>query len=262
MHARHVVGFLLLFAWQVAPPAAPRDRLSRLRIWFGGGRSSYDYSYWGTAGGECYDCYCENRTPIRQRLYDAADRTTAYGIRADAWPSPALRVSGAYGSAGPPDVRRPAFAGGLVAWEGRRAGFGGGWASGAARVRYDGLAGYARLGSLDGPQLRADLRAPTETPGATGWARAGFAYNTQGRRDDISVFFGISAVEAGPDTTYGSPESPVGRPSEGETARLTRPAFFLDVTLPLSRSLDVFGRGHVAKQAGGFGFGIALRFGT
>jgi len=260
MRLRHVVPFLLLFAWQVAPPTNPRARPSRLRLWFGRGTSSYDYAYWGTGGGGCINpdpasCSgCTSFYPTYPLLNEARNKTSTAGIHVDAWPSPAMRVSAAYGWADLGGGNTPAFAGGLVAWEGRLAGLGGGWASGSAHVGYEGLATYARLGSLHGPQLRADLRAPTATPGVTGWARAGFAYNQQGRQENIAIFLGISAVEASPDTTY--------QAYPGSTlARVTRPAFFADVTLPLGQHLDGFGRVHFAKKARSWGFGLALRLG-
>lgn len=264
MKLRHVVPFLLLFAWQVAPPTDRPDRPSRLRLWLGGGRSSYDYAYWGTGGGQCLDygpggcdgcnCACLRFAPTYPKRFDAKDETDASGVQVEAWPSPTLRVSAAYvGRADQPD-RAAEYAGGLVAWEGLRAGLGGGWTSGAAHVGYQGIAAYARLGSLDGPQFRADLRAPTATPGVTGWARAGFAYNQQGRHKNIAAFLGISAVEAGPDTAYQAYPGSSG-------ARVTRPAFFADVSLPLRRRLDLFARGHFAKKARGLGFGLALRLG-
>jgi hypothetical protein len=271
MRLRHVVPFLLLFAWQATPPTESRDRPSRLRLWLGRGTSSYDYAYWGTGGGQCLaweeprtccsdcGCYCNclRYAPTYPERREAKDKTSTAGIQVDAWPSPAMRVSAAYGSAYQTDPlgtgSLPEFAGGLVAWEGRHAGLGGGWANGPAQPGYHGLAAYARLGSLDGPQFRADLRAPTATPGATGWVRAGFAYNQQGRRENIAAFLGISAVEAGPDTAY-----PTDR---GSALAVTRPAFFADVALPLGRHLDLFGRGHFAKKARGLGFGLALRLG-
>jgi len=263
MRLRHVVPFLLLFAWQATPPTESRDRPSRLRLWFGRGTSSYDYAYWVTGGGQCLEyepgcdgcgCPCLRWAPTYPvQRYEARSKTSTAGIQVDAWPSPAMRVSAAYGSADMGMGSSPAFAGGLVAWEGRHAGLGGGGASGPAHVGYEGLAAYARLGSLDGPQFRADLRAPTVTPGVTGWARAGFAYNQQGRQKNIAIFLGISAVEAGPDTAY-----PTDR---GSALAVTRPAFFADVALPLGRHLDLFGRGHFAKKARGLGFGLALRLG-
>jgi len=261
MRLRHVVPFLLLFAWQVAPPTDRRDRPSRLRLWLGRGASSYNYAYWGTAGGHCLQyepgcgcntsecgCYC---SCLR---FEAEDETDASGIHVDAWPSPTLRVSAARAGASAGMGYRPTYAGGLLAWEGGLMGLGGGWARGAAHVGYEGLAAYARLGSLDGPQFRAELRAPTVTPGVTGWARGGFAYNQQGRQDKIAAFVGISAVAAEPDTMRQTDPG-------SALSRVTRPAFFLDVALPLGRRLDLFGRGHLAKQARGFGFGLALRFG-
>jgi len=181
MRLRHVVPFLLLFAWQVAPPTDPRARPSHLRLWFGRGTSSYDYAYWITGGGQCLEyepgcdgcnCACLRSAPTYPvQRYEARSKTSPAGIHVDAWPSPAMRVSAAYGSADMGMGSGPAFAGGLVAWEGRHAGLGDGGASGPAQVGYEGLAAYARLGSLDGPQFRADLRAPTSTPGVTGWAR-------------------------------------------------------------------------------------------
>lgn len=273
MKLRHVVPFLLLFAWQLAPPTETRDRPSRLRLWLGRGASSYDYTYWGTVGGQCLEwepgcncgssecgCYCGclRFAPTYPQVRDAKDKTSTTGIQVDAWPSPTMRVSAAYGSVYRTDPlgtgSLPEFAGGLVAWEGRRAGLGGGWANGPAQPGYHGLAAYVRLGSRDGPQFRADLRTPTATPGVTGWARAGFAFNQQGRRDNIAVFLGLSAVEVGPDTTVQAPPGSAG-------PHVTRPALFADAALPLGRRLDLFARGRFAKQGRTLGFGLALRLG-
>ena len=86
-----------------------------------------------------------------------------------------------------------------------------------------------------------------------GVERAGLAYSQRGSRPGPSIFLGVSAVEAGPDTTYSSQWQ--------DAARLTRPAFFADATLPLREALDVFVRGHIGKKTRGFGFGLALRLG-
>ena len=274
MHLRHVAALLALFAWQVAPSSAPDERPHRLRLWLGAGRSSFDYAFWGTAGGQCLQwdpgcncnlsecgCYCTclRFAPTYPARRESRPHTSASGIQVDLWPSSAMRISVASGRADQEDrwtVEGPGtYRGGLVAWEGPLLGLGGGAASGPDHAGYDGLSAYARYGSRDGPQLRAELRTPTATPGVTGWARAGFAYNQRGRRDDIAVFLGVGAVEAEPDTSR--------RAEPGsESARATRPALFLDVAFPLGRKLDVFGRGHLGKQARGGALGLALRVGT
>lgn len=252
MRLRHVVPFLVLFAWQVAPPPRQPDRPPRLRLWYGGGWNSFDYAYWGWSGAtcECPDCGHRQREETKEENASA-------GLQLDAWPSPTVRVSGAAGAARTSGSAEAAFVAGLAAWEGPLVGLGLGWAAPAAsRPNVTGFRGpgaYVRLGSLDGAHLRADLRAPTVTPGVTGWARVGLAYNQRGQRSGPSIFVGVSAVEAGPDTTYAE------APAASAMARLTRPAFFVDYLVPLGRNVDVFARGHLAKKARGFGGGVALR---
>lgn len=254
MHLRHVLPFLALFAWQVTPPDDPRDRSPRNRVWLGLGTRTFDYAYWGTAGGEClsYDdasCACTSRSPIRERRYDDKDKVTSVGMQLDVWPVPTARVSVAGGSAG---SGQPLFAAGLVAWEARLAGLGAGWAQAADGVDYQGVAGYLRLGPLDGAHLRAEVRNPTSMPEVSGWARVGLAISPGERSGSAAIFFGLSSVVGGPDTTYAShPGSAV--------ARVTRTAFFADLLIPVNRDLEVFVRGHVATKARGFGLGVALR---
>lgn len=250
MKLRHIVPFGLLFAWQVAPSPHPAERPSRFRIWLGGGTSSFDYAYWGTAGG------CDGSPEYAQR-YAGTLRTNAVGVQVDAWPSSSTRISSAVGSANgdwaASAYPQGAFAAELLAWEMPSLGAGAGWSAAPGFAAYRGPSAYVRLGALDGAHLRAELRTPTSTPGATGWARAGLAYNQRGSRPGPSIFLGVSAVEAGPDTTYSSQWQ--------GAARLTRPAFFADATLPLREALDVFVRGHIGKKTRGFGVGLVVRLG-
>ena len=250
MHLRHVIPFLILFAWQAAPTGTPADGPSNVRLSLGGGSIIFSYGYWGLSSGEgfCNGCNCvsgESTPEVQEGSYE----TDGGGAQLDGWTSPDLRVSAAAGLSGPSQGRKP-YAAALVAWEGRLAGFGAGWAAPADRVGYRGPAAYARIGPLDGLHLRADLRTPTTTPGVTGWAHAGLAYN-QGRRSGMTVFLGVSAVEAGPDTIYQVvPALPATR---------TRPAAFVDVSFPVRQDVNVIARGHITERASGYGFGLAVR---
>lgn len=253
MNLRQLVPLALLFALQAGPSPEPGERPSRLRLWLGGGANSLDYAYWGTAGGGC-------EGPSRRQRYEETQSSGTMGVQVDAWPSSNARISASTGIAGGELAasRTPErFAAGLVAWETPSLGVGAGWSAAPGFAPQlaagRGFSAYVRLGDLDGAQLRAELRTPTSTPGATGWARAGLAYNQRGRRRGPSIFLGASAVEAGTDTTYASRWEPA--------ARLTRPAIFADITLPRGERLDVFARGHVGKKTRGFGLGVALRFG-
>jgi hypothetical protein len=242
MHARHIVPFLLLFAWQAAPTADPRDRPARLLVWLGGGESSFDYQWWGT------DC------DGNREIESGTDVHQSTGVRVDGWPSPTVRVSTAIGQAGSgSSSSRSAVGAGLLAWEGLGAGVGLGWAAGAASVGYDGPAAYVRVGPLDGVHFRADLRAPTATPGVTGWVRAGLGYNL-GRRHGASVFLGVSGVKAGTDEVAEGPDA--------EPPTMDRLAVFADVTFGLGRNVDLFAQGHIsqaATQARGFALGALIR---
>jgi len=251
MYPRHVVTFLALLAWQTAP-SGPRDRPSRLRVWLGAGRGTFDFTYSG-ATSECVEfvgCSC-TREILHPWRVDDTNETGSAGMQVDGWASPTIRISTAYGSASSrwaePDAGsgRSRFAAGLVAWEGAGVGLGAGWTVAAERLGFQGPAGYLRLGRADGAHFRADVRAPTATPGATGWAHAGLAYN-QGRRGGSPEFFlGVSAVEGG----Y----------AYGLWKRLTRPALFADVVIPMNENAGVFARGHAAEKARGFSLGLALR---
>jgi hypothetical protein len=186
------------------------------------------------------------------------DTVHTLGAQADAWVSPTVRIAAATGVTSElihPDDIEPAsalFAAGLFAWEGSTVGLGGGWAASSARVGYEGPSAYVRLGPLDGWHFRTDLRAPTATPGVTGWARAGLGYNLGGR-SRTSVFAGLSAVTAGTDAIW--PADTVPRPPVPIADKL---GIFADVTFGVGRRLAFLARGHLAKKAGGFGFGIRL----
>ena len=257
MKLRHVMPFMMLVAWQVAPSPDSLPRPSRLRLWLGGGTSSYDYAYMGIGGGGCINpdagCDC-TLAPTHPQRYEEAQKTVAAGIQVDAWPKEATRLSAALGRATADGYGTAVFAAALAAWEGPRLGVGAGWSAGPERVAYDGLSAYLRLGPADGAHLRAELRTPTSTPGATGWARAGVAYNLRGRRPGPEILLGVSAAAAGPDTTYPSQPGP-------DVRRVTRPAFFADLTLPLGPQDEFFVRGHFGKGTRGLGVGAALRLG-
>ncbi|MGD0485244.1 MAG: hypothetical protein ABSB58_11445 [Gemmatimonadales bacterium] len=256
MHARHVIPFLLLFAWQSAPSPDPRDRPTRLRVWLGGGQRSFDLSYYGTAGGECLDpggdntCNCSRFAPTYTKRYDDADKVSVTGVQVEAWPSPTLRISAATGSAEGAYLGSGHFTAALAGWESPFVGLGAGLSDAPEHLAYRGLAAYLRVGPVDRAHFRADLRTPTSTPGVTGWARVGLGYNL-GQGSGSSVFLGVSAVEAGPDTTYDN------RP--GTPVTMTRPALFLDATAALGRTFEVFLRGHVAKHSNGAAVGVAAR---
>jgi len=256
MHLRHVLPFLALFAWQVTPPDGPPDRPSRFRLWLGAGGRSFDYSYWGTAGGdrclEYAECACARYTPTYAKRYDGHARAGSAAVHLDAWPAPRVRVSGAFGSAGSGTAP---FVAGLVAWEGKLVGLGAGWARPSGLADRQGLAAFLRFGPEGSGHLRAELRNPTSTPGVTGWMRAGLVARPGGPRSTASLFFGVSAVEGGPDTTYASLPGT-------NLARRTRQAFFADIVVPVNRDTDIFARAHVATKARGIAFGVALRGGA
>jgi len=238
MHLRHVVPFLLLFAWQAAPAGDPRDAPSRVQAWLGLGTSSFDL-------GEVTDCNGQH-----MQTEDEAGT----GVQVDGWPSPSVRMSGAVASKDDGTYQL-----GLAAWEGPVVGVGAGWAGGPDRLGYEGPAVYLRLGSVDDPHLRVEVRTPTATPGITGWARAGLAWD-MGMRGRGGFFLGAAAVKECPavpcpatvETFDGSPQGP--RP-----ATTNRIAVFGDISLGLGRVVGLFLRGHLAENSRGFGLGIALR---
>jgi len=229
MHIRHVVPFLLLFAWQVAPGHDLREAPSRLKIWLGGGASTFDL--W-----ESTDCSGET--------YTERETWSGWGAQVDAWPSPSVRVSGAYASM---EDRGRLL--GMVAWETSIAGLGVGWSGGPDRVGYEGPSAYVRLGPLDHVHARAELRSPTPIPGVTGWARAGLAGN-MGRRRGGGFFFGVAAVKACADYPC-----PATTPLD-VTDKL---GVFADADLALGSMLGLFARGHLASHARGFGLGVSIR---
>ncbi len=229
MHIRHVVPFLLLFAWQVAPDPGLRDRPSRFKLWLGGGGSSFDL--WEVTT-------CDGST------YMEKESRSGWGIQADGWPAPTVRVSGAYARTEGRDQLA-----GMVAWEGSFAGLGAGWAGGPDRLGESGPSAYFRLGPVDHAHLRAEMRSPTPLPGVAGWARAGLAGN-MGQRRGGSFFAGVAVVKACRD-------DPCPQTSPPPTA--DRLAAFLEAELPLGRSLGVFGRFHVGPSTRGFALGASLR---
>ncbi len=232
MHIRHVVPFLLLFAWQAVPGSDLRDRPSRFKIWFGGGSSSFDLY-------EATDCDGDR--------YMVRETWSGGGVRADAWPSPHVRLSAAFSRT---EDRSRLL--GLAAWEARFAGVGAGWSDAPGRLGYQGLSAYLRLGPVDDAHFRAELRAPTPLPGITGWARAGLAGN-MGQRRGGSFFVGLAAVKACPDV-------PCPTTTPGDTAEtVDKLAAFVDAEFALGRWLGVFAKFHVAPNARGFGFGASLR---
>jgi len=248
MQLRHVVPFLLLLAWQSAPTPGPRERPGAIRLLVGLGVSSADYQYWGWEGSTC-DCPSCGYPEIEK----GRDQSSSVGVGADVWVSPTARVSAAAGASGMEHGgSRPAFAAGLVAWEGAWLGAGAGWATAAERAAPGGPAAYLRVGPLDGPQLRADLRAPTVTPGVGGWARAGIASGS-GRHGEPVFFIGVGAVEVAQDTIY-QYETPA-------PLLVARPAFVADASIGLGRNWDLFGRLHFGRNARGFALGAALRAG-
>ncbi len=260
MHLRHVVPFLALLAWQIAPAPRPRTRDSRIRVSLGAGSSRLEYSFWQVflAGGQCLQpgagCDCTSFAPtfLDTTQVDAKEDMPARAVQVDVWPSDRIRASGAIGSSG--DPAQP-YRAGLLAWEGARVGLGLGWADAGAPAGSRGLAAYARLGAVDGGQLRIEMRTPTATPGATGWARAGFAYGQGMRGGNLEVYLGVAAVQSVPagvlaDTGAG-PFAP---------RHVTRPAAFGDVLLPFSAHFGVFVRGHVARRERGLAGGVAWRF--
>lgn len=246
MHARHVVPFLLLFAWQSAAGPDARERPGAIRLFGGLGVSTADYRYWGWEGATC-DCPTCGQAAIEQ----AQDQASSFGAGADVWVSPTTRVTAVAGTSGSDNEGgHPAFAAGLVAWEGASLGAGAGWASGAERAVPGGPAAYLRLGPLDGPQLRADLRAPTVSPGVGGWARVGVA-NGSGRHGEPVFFVGVGAVEVAADTIY---DAQVMRPR-----MVARPAFVVDASVGIRRNWDLFGRMHFGRNARALAIGAALR---
>jgi len=260
VHLRHLVPILALLAWQVAPAPNPRTRDSRVRFSFGGGTStlSYSFSQVFLAGGQCLepgpDCSCTLWAPtyLDTTEVEVKERSPARALQLDVWPSNHLRASAALGSSGEPGRR---YTAGLLAWEGALVGLGIGWSDAGAPAGTGGLAGYARLGSVNAEQLRVEVRTPTATPGATGWARAGFAYGQGMRGGMLETYLGVAAVQS----------VPAGILQEDSTGMLalrhiTRPAVFGDVLLPFSSKFGVFARGHVARRDRGLAFGVALRF--
>ncbi len=229
MHIRHVVPFLLLFAWQVAPDPGLQDRPSRLKLWLGGGGTSFDL-------GEVTSCDGSR--------YMDRESWSGWGVQADAWPAPSQRVSVSVAS-----VERKTQLAGMVAWEASFAGVGAGWSSGPARVGYEGLSAYLRLGSLDRAHLRGELRSPTPLPGLAGWARVGLASN-MGRRRGGSFYVGAAAVKACPQVPCPTPSPPAVTDKLG---------FFADVDVAVGSTVVLFARGHLASGARGFGLGMALR---
>ncbi len=246
MQLRHLVPFVLLFAWQAAPAPVPRERPSAIRLLGGFGVSTADYRYWGSEGATC-SCVTCGQAAIEQ----GQDQSSSVGAGADVWVSPTTRVSAVVGTSGSDNQGgHPAFAAGLLAWEGSSLGAGAGWASGAERAVPGGPAAYLRLGPLDGPQLRADLRAPTVSPGVGGWARVGIT-NGSGRHGEAVLFVGVGAIEVAADTIY---SAQVMRP-----LMVARPAFVIDASVGIRRNWDLFGRMHLGRNARAFALGAALR---
>ncbi len=259
MHLRHVVPFLALLAWQIAPAPRLRTRDSRFRVSFGAGSSRLEYSFWQVflAGGQCLEpgagCDCTSFAPtfVDTTRVDVKEDAPARAVQVDVWPSDRIRASGALGSSG--DPARP-YRAGLLAWEGASVGLGLGWADASAPAGAGGLAAYARLGPVDGGQLRIEVRTPTATPGATGWARAGVAFGQGMRGGNLEVYLGVAAVQS-------VPAAVVQQNETGAALRhVTRPAAFGDVLLPFSPHFGVFVRGHVARRERGLAGGVAWRF--
>ena len=246
MHARHVIPFLLLFAWQSAPSPDAGDRPGAIRLFLGAGAGSADYQYWGWEGATCECPSCGHRA-LEQGHNDASSA----GVGADVWVTPTTRISAAAGTSGMQGGgNRQGYAAGLVAWEGPWLGAGAGWATATEIAVPGGLAAYVRVGPLDGPQIRADLRAPTTSPGVGGWARAGFATGS-GRHGEPAFFVGVGAVEVAQDTIY-EIDTPF-------PLMVVRPAFVAEASLGIGRAWDVFGRAHFGAHARGFALGAALR---
>ena len=220
MHVRHLVPFVILMAWQAAPSG-------RFRVAFGSGASNYLHDIqWYDSDLNCdySGCNCFESPPYTHHgTEDQSYKST--GVQLEAWPSNSIRVTGSAGKA------NDALVGALeVAWEGRWLGLGGGYAHSSDSIGESGLAGYLRLGKLDGAHLRGELLPPSPIWGVGGWSRVGLGYNL-GRGPGTGVFVGVAK-------TTGNVGLTEGRQEQAE--------LFADVNVPvLGRTVDLLLRGHL-----------------
>ena len=242
MHARHLVPFVILMAWQAAPSG-------RFRVAFGSGASHYLRDIqWYSGDFNCDDSGCNcSETPAytHQGTEDKSYKST--GVQLEAWPSNSMRLSGSAGTA------NDAFFGTLqVAWEGHWLGLGGGYGHASDSLGESGLAGYLRIGNLDGAHLRGELLPPSPIWGLGGWSRVGLGYNL-GRGPGAGLFVGVAKT--------------IGNVGLTE-ARQEQTALFADVNLPvLGRRVDLLLRGHLGvgswspPSQWGLGAGARVSFG-
>jgi len=222
---RAIGGPLVLVLWQAAPVSTQVDELGRTRVTFGYAKGRVEDYFVDCSG---------NRIGSQEYAYDAL------GGLIDVWPSDEVRLSAFAGrrsstpeldpadyppGAIPSEASTRSFAqyGGQVAMEWRNFGIGAGVSTGR-RDPFEGQTVpnfYLRAGNIDGLHARLDFNQPDETYREPDNLRTGLASH-MGLLRGVSWFAGLNTCYCGEDY---------------------QTAGFVNATVPLTRNLDVVGKG-------------------
>lgn len=233
-------GPLLLLLYQAAPVNVQTDSLGRYRIGVG-----YAAGQWENEEFSC-DGQLISATPVKHH---------SVGVQVDAWPDKQIRITGFGGvtrsTAGTTVATDPGysspfidlydgtFGGGLIAYEGRKAGIGIGPTRlpGAGGLR---TAFYLRVGNLDAAHLRMDVMTPSPALPSVGWGRIGIGFN-EGHLRRVGGFMGVG---------FGPPDYS------------SKAAFIGELNVPVVRHLtaQLHALGGPGENATQWNLGAALRF--